>query len=86
MRGKDVSKLLWRPWAGAYAERRFGLAALIIFMQISLVFWPVAVRLARRVELAREKQRLLDILAEVHAPPRPERKLKTADRSLAQAS
>ena len=65
--------LVLRPWAGARAQGRIGVARLLLFMQLSLVLWPAAIRLAQRVELERKKQRLLDILAEANATPLPQR-------------
>jgi hypothetical protein len=60
--------IMLRPWAEARAQGRTGLAALLFFMQVSLVLWPAAVRAAQRLELERQKQVLLDELAAAHAP------------------
>ncbi len=65
--------LVLRPWAGAREQGRMGVARLLLIMQFSLVLWPAAIRLARRVELEGKKQRLLDILAEANATPLPQR-------------
>jgi hypothetical protein len=59
--------MIMRPWAGARAQGRKGFAALLFFMQVSLVFWPAAVRAAQRLEMERQKQELLNELAAVHA-------------------
>lgn len=64
--------MIMRPWAGARAQGRKGLAAILFIMQISLVFWPAAVRVAYRLEQERQKQVLLNELAAVHAPVRSE--------------
>lgn len=59
--------MILRPWAGAREQGRQGLAGLLFFMQVSLVFWPAAVRVAYRLEQERQKQVLLNELAAVHA-------------------
>jgi uncharacterized protein (DUF2236 family) len=59
--------LILRPWAGARAQGRIGFARLLFLMQISLVFWPAAVRAAYRLEQERQKQGLLDALAAANA-------------------
>ena len=41
--------MILRPWAGAHAQGRTGFAALLFLMQVSLVFWPAAVRVAQRL-------------------------------------
>ena len=51
------------PWSGAFAAGRTRLGMLLIFMQVSLVLWPTAVRAARRLEAQRVKQIMLDQLA-----------------------
>lgn len=63
--------LVLRPWEGARAQGRIGYSRLLLLMQVSLVFWPAAVRAAKRIELEEKKQLLLDMLAEAHAAPRP---------------
>jgi uncharacterized protein (DUF2236 family) len=63
--------LILRPWAGARAQGRIGFARLLFFMQISLVFWPAAVRAAMRLEQERQKQGLLDALAAANANETP---------------
>jgi hypothetical protein len=60
--------MMLRPWSGARAQGRSGLAVLLFIMQVSLVFWPAAVRVAYRLEQARQRQDLLNELATVHAP------------------
>lgn len=66
--------MIMRPWAGAREQGRKGLAALLYIMQVSLVFWPAAVRVACRLERERQKQILLNELAAVHAfTPKEER-------------
>lgn len=60
---------IWRPWEGALRTGRKGLAALLFFMQLSLVLWPAAARAAGRMELERRRQALLDRLAAQNAPP-----------------
>jgi hypothetical protein len=60
--------MILRPWAVARARGRTGLAVLLFFMQLSLVFWPAAVRAAQRFQLELQKQALLDQLAAMHAP------------------
>ena len=60
--------IILRPWAGPRAQGRKAFAMLLFFMQLSLVFWPAAVRAAQRLEMARQKQALLDHLAARHAP------------------
>jgi hypothetical protein len=64
--------MIMRPWAEASAQNRRGLAALLFIMQVSLVLWPAAVRVAHRLEQERQKQVLLNQLAAVHAPVMPE--------------
>lgn len=64
--------IILRPWAGARAQGRSGLARLLLFMQLSLVLWPAAVRAAQRLERERQKQDLLDVLAAANANPVPE--------------
>lgn len=59
--------IILRPWAEASAAGRRGFAILLFFMQVSLVFWPAAVRAAQRLEVERQKQALLDGLAAAHA-------------------
>jgi hypothetical protein len=59
--------IIMRPWASARAEGRKGRAALLFFMQLSLVLWPAAVRVALRLEQERQKQVLLNQLAAIHA-------------------
>ncbi len=66
------------PWAGARAQGRTGFAWLLLFMQVSLVLWPAAVRLAQRAERDERKQRLLDMLAEANATP-PQQDLALLD-------
>lgn len=63
-----------RPWAAACAQHRTGLAAAMFIMQCSLVLWPVAVRMASRLEQERQKLVLLNELATAHAPLPTERK------------
>jgi hypothetical protein len=63
--------LILRPWASARAQGRIGFARLLFLMQISLVFWPAAVRAAQRLEQERQKQGLLDELAAAHANATP---------------
>ena len=65
--------MIMRPWAGARAQGRKGFAALLFFMQVSLVFWPAAVRAAQRLEMERQKQELLNELAAVYATVLPEK-------------
>lgn len=60
--------MIMRPWEGARAAGRKGFAILLFLMQVSLVFWPAAVRAAYRLERERQKQALLDELAAMHAP------------------
>jgi hypothetical protein len=70
------SNMILRPWAGARAQGRKGFAALLFFMQVSLVLWPAAVRAAQRLEMERQKQELLNELAEVNAMIPPEREFQ----------
>jgi hypothetical protein len=65
--------LILRPWAGARAQGRIGFARLLFLIQISLVFWPAAVRAALRLEQERQKQGLLDELAAANANAAPAR-------------
>jgi hypothetical protein len=67
------SMMIWRPWSAARAQGRNGIAALLFFMQVSLVLWPAAVRAAYRMEQARQKQGLLNELAAMHAMVLPEK-------------
>ncbi|WP_297491679.1 hypothetical protein [Acidocella sp.] len=60
--------MIMRPWEGARLAGRNGFALLLFFMQISLVFWPAAVRAAQRLQREGQKQALLDQLAALHAP------------------
>ena len=69
--------IILRPWAGARAQGRGGFARLLLFMQLSLVFWPAAVRAAQRLERERQKQNLLDELAAANANPVPESQAET---------
>lgn len=78
--------LIMRPWAGARAQGRKGFASLLFFMQISLVFWPAAVRAAQRLELERQKQELLNELAAVHAMAVPEKHFQYAEEGLEKVS
>lgn len=78
--------LILRPWAGARAQGRKGFAALLFFMQISLVFWPAAVRAAQRLEMERQKQELLNELAAVHAMALPEKHFHQREDVLERAS
>lgn len=68
--------MIMRPWAGARAQGRKGFAALLFFMQVSLVFWPAAVRAAQRLEMERQKQELLNELAAVYAMVLPEKQFQ----------
>jgi hypothetical protein len=63
--------IIRRPWAAARAEGRDRLAVLLFFMQLSLVFWPAAIRVAQRLGRERQKQGLLNELAAIYAPLRP---------------
>ena len=78
--------MIMRPWAGARAQGRKGFAALLFFMQISLVFWPAAVRAAQRLEMERQKQELLNELAAVHAMVLPQREFHTFEDRLERVS
>ena len=77
--------MIMRPWEGARDQGRKGLAALLFFMQISLVLWPAAVRAAQRLEMERQKQELLNELAAVHAMVVPEKEFHTFDDRLEKA-
>ena len=65
--------MIMRPWAEARATGRTGFATLLFLMQLSLVFWPAAIRAAQRMEMERQKQALLDQLAALHAPLRQDK-------------
>lgn len=74
--------MIMRPWAGARAQGRKGFAALLFFMQVSLVFWPAAIRVAQRMEMERQKQELLNELAAVHATILPKREYQVFEDRL----
>ncbi len=78
--------MIMRPWSDARAQGRKGLAALLFFMQVSLVFWPAAIRVAHRMEMQRQKQVLLNELAALHAMVLPQREFHTFDDRLEKAS
>jgi hypothetical protein len=79
---KMQTSMILRPWAGAHAQGRTGLAALLFFMQVSLVLWPAAVRVALQLERERQMQMLLDELSAVHAPVVAEKHFRPADAAL----
>jgi len=70
------SDIILRPWAAARAEGRDRLAVLLILMQVSLVFWPAAIRVAHRLGVERQKQGLLNELAALNAPIRPRQQIQ----------
>lgn len=74
--------MILRPWAGARATGRTGFAVLLFCMQLSLVFWPAAVRAAQRYRLERQKQALLDQLAATHAPVHAEKETHMGFRAI----
>ncbi len=78
--------MFWRPWSGARAQGRNGIAALLFFMQVSLVLWPAAVRAAYRMEQARQKQALLNELAAVYAMVLPDKQFQPGEPQLERAS
>lgn len=78
MPGSMILKpMILRPWAGARAAGRTGLAMVLFFMQVSLVFWPAAVRAAHRLEVQRQRQALLDQLSVVYAPVLTEKQVQS---------
>jgi len=80
------STMILRPWAGARAQGRKGIAALLFFMQVSLVLWPAAVRVAIRMEQERQKLALLKELAALHAMVLPEKHFQPGDQPLERVS
>ena len=80
------SDIILRPWAAARAEGRDRLAVLLILMQVSLVFWPAAIRVAHRMGLERQKQGLLNELAALNAPIRPRQPLQVNEFRLEDVS
>jgi len=78
--------MIMRPWAGARAQGHRGLAVLLLIMQVSLVLWPAAVRVAQRLEMERQKQEMLNELAAVHAMNLSKREFQGFDERLERAS
>jgi hypothetical protein len=82
--------IIFRPWVAARAEGRDRLAILLFLMQVSLVFWPAAVRIAQRLGLEgqkeRQKQGLLNELVAINAPIRPRQQLQICEFRLEEAS
>jgi len=78
--------MILRPWEGPRAQGRKGFAALLFIMQVSLVFWPAAVRVAQRLEMERQKQVLLNELAAVYAMVLPEKQFGLSAGGLERAS
>jgi hypothetical protein len=81
-----MQSMILRPWAGARAQGRNGVAALLFFMQVSLVLWPAAVRVAYRMEQERQKLVLLNELATLHAMVLPEKQFHSGDQRLERVS
>jgi hypothetical protein len=61
----NTHKLL--PFRRFFAAGMYGRGALVLLLQMSLVFWPLALRMARQHEEARGVQKVLDQLAAKYA-------------------
>jgi hypothetical protein len=63
------------PARPAFAVGHYGRGMLLLAMQVSLVLWPLAVRMAKKSDAAQGVQSLLDTLSDQHrradpaAPP-----------------
>jgi len=60
---------VWLPCASFFAAGRLGPGIAAIFMQLSLVFWPLAIRWARGTVDQSNIERMLAELAERHRVP-----------------
>jgi hypothetical protein len=54
---------MFRPFERFFATGRYGRGALVLLLQISVVFWPLAIKMARQYEEARGVQKFLDELS-----------------------
>lgn len=61
---------IWRPWMGAWRAGCPCAALGMLMLQVSLLFWPLALGWARRFERARQQQLCLDLIAQTYAPLR----------------
>jgi hypothetical protein len=57
------------PFERFFAAGFYGRGALVLLLQLSLVFWPLAIRMARQFEEARGVQKFLDQLAAQYSSP-----------------
>jgi len=64
----NSSPVLWFPAGRFFMEGRFGFALVLTLLQATIVFWPLALSLARRHMERRGVERLLAELAAAHRP------------------
>lgn len=63
---------IWQPYRGFFEAGRIGTGFLVLLMQLSLVFWPLAIRLSRQLDEERNVQHMLNAIAQDY-PVGPER-------------
>jgi hypothetical protein len=64
----NSSPVLWFPAGRFFNDGRLGFALVLVALQATIVFWPLAVSLARRHMERLGVERLLAELAEAHRP------------------
>jgi hypothetical protein len=64
----NISPLLWFPAGRFFVDGRIAVAVVLLFLQATLIFWPLAVSIARRQVARLSVERLLTQLADAHRP------------------
>jgi hypothetical protein len=64
----NISSPLWFPAGRYFSDGRFAFALILLVLQATIVFWPLAIAMARRHMERLGVERLLAELAEAHRP------------------